>query len=469
MSHTSPTTPTPFSLEAAAAPGNRNACRQQTLINSIIRSPHRPLALTPPPDPSDDALSERQAIVFPDPAHSGMPLSGLKVIDCTIWQQGTYASAMLADFGADVVKVEGPTSPDPGRGLAVGQDSTGLNGYFESHNRNKRGIVVDLKHPQGRETLLRLCESADVFVQNMRQGVMDKLGLGYQDLKARNPAIIYASASGYGARGPQRHWPAMDILGQARGGFMMTQGPPDLAPIFAFGGMADQVGAISLSYGILIALWHRLRTGEGQFVDASLLGGQVMLQSFNITVSLFTGRIPPQRSRADSDPMWNVYRCRDGRYIAVSMAQGDRWWSLFCEALQRPDIRDDPRFCGFRERADNRTALLEVFDEIFTQRDQWDWVNFLAEYGLPVAPVQDYAQVVEDPQVLANDYIVTLDHPRAGPVRMIGPAVQLDRSPGSIRTPAPEFGQHTEEVLLEHNFTWDEITALKQAGAIGAR
>jgi crotonobetainyl-CoA:carnitine CoA-transferase CaiB-like acyl-CoA transferase len=409
-----------------------------------------------------------EIVMFPDAPHTGLPLSGLKVIDCTVWQQGTYATAMLADFGADVVKVEGPDSPDPGRGLfAAGEH--GQSPYFESHNRNKRGIVLDLKHPEGRETLLRLVERADVFVQNMRQGVMEKLFLAYADLAARNPAIIYASASGYGPKGPHRTWPAMDILGQARGGTMMSQGPPDLPPIFSFGGMADQVGAVALSYGILLALWERARTGRGQQVDASLLGGQVMLQSYNITQALFTGWVPRRRSREESEPMWNVYRCRDGRYIAVSMAQTDRWWPLLCEALGRPDLRSDPRFAAFDERQENRSDLFRVFDEVFAQRDQWDWVNYLCEYGLPVAPVQDYGQLDDDPQVIANDYIVAVEHPAAGQIRMVGPAVQLSGTPGSIRSPAPEFGQHTEEVLLENGFTQEEVSRLREAGAIGAR
>lgn len=405
--------------------------------------------------------------MFPEVPHTGLPLSGLRVIDCTVWQQGTYASAMLADFGADVIKVEGPDSPDPGRG--AGGFGGGLNHYFESHNRNKRGIVLDLKHPEGREALLKLVETADVFVQNMRQGVMEKLGLGYEEMKARNPGIIYATASGYGSKGPHRKWPAMDILGQARGGTMMMQGPPDGPPIASFAGMADQVGAISLSYGILVALWHRARTGEGQHVEASLLGGQVMLQSFNITGTLFTGLVPPRRPREEADPMWNVYRCKDGRWVAVSMIPGDRWWALFTEAVGRPDVRDDPRFCGFVERIQNRDQLVRVFDEVFAQRDQWDWVNYLCDYGLPVAPVQDYGQVVDDPQVVANGYVVDFEHPRGGPVHMVGPAVQLDRSPGSIRRPAPEFGEHTEEVLLEAGLTWEEIAHLKEDGAIGPR
>ncbi len=399
--------------------------------------------------------------MFPDVPYAGLPLSGLKVIDCTIWQQGTYASAMLADFGADVIKVEGPDSPDPGRGLS--------DAYFHSHNRNKRGIVVDLKHADGRETILKLIERADVFVQNMRQGVMEKLGLGYEDLKARNPAVIYATASGYGSKGPHRKWPAMDILGQARGGTMMTMGPPDEPPIFAFGGMADHVGAVSLSYGILIALWHRARTGEGQHVEASLLGGQVMLQSFNITGTLFTGQIPPRRSREQAAPMWNVYECRDGRWIALAMSQLGRWWVPFCEAVERFDLRDNPKFCEFKAHYENRAELIAELDQLFAQRDQWEWVEYLCERGLPVAPVQDYGQIVEDPQVVANDYIVDFDHPDGHRTKIVGPAAQFSSSPGQIRSGAPEFGEHTEEVLLEFGFTWDDIARLADAGAIGPR
>lgn len=399
--------------------------------------------------------------MFPHVPHTGLPLSGLVVLDCTAWQQGTYATAMLADFGANVIKVEGPDAPDPGRGLSEA--------YFESHNRNKRGIVIDLKHPDGRETLLRLAERADVLVQNMRHGVMERLGLGYEAVRQRNPAIIYATATGYGSKGPHAGWAAMDILGQARGGTMMTQGSPDQPPVFSFGGMADQVGAISLSYGILLALIHRARTGEGQHVEASLLGGQVMLQSFNITTTLFTGQVPPRRSREEAAPLWNVYRCRDGGWIALSMAQLNRWWSPFCEAIGRLDLRDDPRFNALPAHMDHRRELIAELDGVFAERDQWEWVDDLCSRGLPVAPVQDYAQVIRDPQVLANDYIVEYEHRSGEKRRMVGPAVQLGSTPGAIRRGAPEFDEHTEEILLEFGFDWDHIVRLKQAGAIGAR
>lgn len=402
-----------------------------------------------------------EATMFPDVPNTGLPLSGLTVIDCTIWQQGTYASAMLADFGANVIKIEGPDSPDPGRGVS--------DAYFQSHNRNKRGIVIDFKHPEGREAVLHLTAKADVFVQNMRQGVMEKLGLDYGTVSARNPQIIYASASGYGMKGPHRTWPAMDILGQARGGTMMTQGPPELAPIFSFGGMADQVGAISLSYGILIALWHRARTGQGQQLDASLLGGQVMLQSFNITGTLFTGAVPPRRSREQAAPMWNVYQCKDGNWVALSMSLIGRWWKPFCEAIGRADWRDDPRYNQLPDHYEHREEIIQKLDVLFLERDQWEWVEFLCGQGLPCAPIQDYAQIIEDPQVIANEYVVEYDHPSGERRKIVGPAVQLERSPGSVRSGAPEYGQHTEEVLLEFGFDWDEIAHLQAVGAIGGR
>lgn len=403
--------------------------------------------------------------MFPNIPSTGLPLSGLRVIDCTIFQQGTSSTAILADFGADVIKVEGPTAPDGGRGLYTGFDP---NPYFESHNRGKRGIVVDLKHPQGRETILRLIENADVFAQNFRQGVMERLGLGYADMKARNPAIIYASASGYGPKGPNRHWAAFDILGQARGGTMSVQGPPHVPPMAAFGGMADQVGGMFLSYGILLALIHRGRTGEGQEVDASLMGGQIALQSHNITATLFHNLVPGRREREDSEPLWNVFECSDGRFVCLAMLQSDKWWPGFLKAVGREDLNADPRFGDHRGRTVNRHALIATLDDIFKTRTQAEWVEHLAETcKLPVAPVNGYDQIADDPQVIANGLVVDFPNPERPGLKMVGPAVQLSKTPGRIEKPAPEFGQHTEEVLLECGFDWDEIAALKEAGAIG--
>ena len=403
--------------------------------------------------------------MFHDIPSTGLPLSGLRVIDCTIFQQGTSSTAILADYGADVIKVEGPRSPDGGRGFYTGYSP---NPYFESHNRGKRGIVVDLKHPEGRETILKLVEAADVFVQNFRQGVMERLGLGYEDLKARNSGIIYASASGYGPKGPHRHWAAFDILGQARGGTMSVQGPPHVPPLAAFGGMADQVGGMFLSYGILLALIHRGRTGEGQMVDASLMSGQIALQSHNITATLFNELIPARREREESEPLWNVYACRDGRYICLAMLQSDKWWPDFLAAVDRPTIAADPRFDSSASRTAHRRELIDALGVVFLERDQADWVAHLADTcKLPVGPVNGYDQIADDPQVVANGLLADFPSAAFPGLKMVGPAVQLSATPGRIATPAPEFGQHTEEVLLEAGFSWDEIAGLKDARAIG--
>jgi crotonobetainyl-CoA:carnitine CoA-transferase CaiB-like acyl-CoA transferase len=364
-----------------------------------------------------------------------------------------------------VIKVEGPGNPDGGRGLYGNFEP---NPYFEAHNRGKRGILVDFKHPEGRETILRLAEKADVFVQNFRQGVMERLGLGYDDVRARNETIIYASASGYGPKGPHRHWAAFDILGQARGGTLSVQGPPHVPPVAAFGGMADQVGGMFLSYGVLLAIIHRARTGQGQMVDASLMGGQIALQSHNITATLFHGLVPARREREDAEPLWNIYECSDGRHVCLAMLQSDKWWPDFLEAIDQPALAGDARFGSHRDRTVNRHALIAELDKVFKTRDQAYWVEQLAaKHKLPVGPVNGYDQIADDPQVVANDLIVDFPHPSYRGLKMVGPAVQLSESPGRIERPAPEYGQHTEEVLLEFGFDWDEIAKLKDCGAIG--
>jgi crotonobetainyl-CoA:carnitine CoA-transferase CaiB-like acyl-CoA transferase len=398
-----------------------------------------------------------------------LPLEGIRIIDCTIWQQGTYATALLADMGADVVKVEGPDSPDPGRSMATpGRPDHGLSAYFECHNRNKRGVVLDLKHPEGRETLLRLVRDADVFVQNMRKGVMERLGLAYRDLAQVNPAIIYASASGYGDRGPDRALPSMDIMGQARGGLISVNGEP-ARPVPAFGGLADQVGAVMLANGILVALVHRMRTGQGQEVDVSLLGTQIALQAFNITNYLFGGRMPKRRAREEAAPLWNTYAGSDGRWFVIGLPQSDRWWTGLCTAIGREDLMDDPRFSDFLSRQANAAELVAILDGVFAMQPCSYWVRTFAEAGLMCAPVQDYAEVCADAQARANEYIIEVDHPSGGRLEMVGHPIQFSATPAGVRRMAPEFGQHTEEVLLEAGLTWEEIHRLRNAGAVGPR
>src|SRR3989442_8899957 len=291
-----------------------------------------------------------------------MPLEGIRVIDWTIWQQGPVASVMLGDLGADVSKVEERVGGDPGGGIlkAQGLDLRDRpNFYFEANNRNKRSLTVDLKKPEGVAIVQRLAERADVFVQNFRKGVAGRLGLDAATLRARNPRLVYASASGYGPEGPESGAPSFDYLGLARSGIMYSCGEPDDEPLAIAGGIADQMGAIMLAYGIVTALLARERTGRGQEVDASHLGSMAWLQGLGLSARLMLGRALPRQSRKyATNPLWNHYRCADDQWLALSMLQPDRYWTQFCRVLEVPDVADDPRFVTMLDRMANASDCI---------------------------------------------------------------------------------------------------------------
>ncbi len=407
-----------------------------------------------------------------------MALEGVRVLDLTIWQQGPMASAILADFGADVIKVEGPDTPDPGRSLVMyAPRPDAPNAYFQTHNRNKRGIVVDLRHEKGQEVMRRLVQGVDVFIQNFRPGVAERLGLDYPSLRALNPRLIYATASGFGLRGPHAHLPALDPLVQARGGIMSVTGEPDAPPSRTVNGLADQVGAYLLALGVMVALYHRQRTGEGQMVDGSLLQAALAVQSWNINTFLLTGTYGgqpiPRISRRLTSPLWNHYQCKDGRWIQLAMPQLGRYWPVFRRVMQEATgVLLEPEHLSIewlRFHAPDLLQLIQKLDELFRQRTAQEWLELFRQHDLLCEVVQDYADLPQDPQVVANDMIVEVDHPTYGRMKMVSTGVNLERTPAAIRRPAPEFGQHTEEVLLEFGFTWEEIEALRREGVIGPR
>lgn len=405
-------------------------------------------------------------------------LDGIRVLDLTIWQQGPMTTATLADWGADVIKIEGPDSPDPGRSL-IRYEATpgGPNAYFETHNRNKRGIVLDLKVAAGLDLFYRLAGTADVVIQNFRPGVAERLGIDYTSLRQINPSIIYCQASGFGLNGPAAQRPALDPLAQARGGLMSVTGEPDSPPTRTFAGMADQVSAFLLSFGIMVALYHRERTGEGQMVDGSLLQGQIAAQAFNISSYLMSGTYAgspvPRMSRKLTSPLWNHYRCKDGKWIMLGMAQVGRYWPDFRQAmleatgelLEPEEISVD----WIRMHAAELMQLIPRIDEMFATKTAREWVELFRRHDLLIEVVQDYGELASDPQVAANGMLAILHHPAHGPLPIVAPGVNLSATPGVIRTPAPEFGQHTEEILLEVGLSWDEIGDLRDRGAIGPR
>jgi crotonobetainyl-CoA:carnitine CoA-transferase CaiB-like acyl-CoA transferase len=401
------------------------------------------------------------------------PLKGIRVIDWTIWQQGPVATTMLADLGAEVVKLEERESGDPGRWiLAVAGSSTAKgtrNFYFEANNRHKKSLALDLKKPQAREIVYKLAAKSDVFVQNFRKGVAGRLGLDYQALSVHNPRLIYASASGYGPKGPDSGDPSFDYLGQARSGIMNAIGGPDLPPTYISGGVADQMGGIMLALGVITALLARERYGVGQEIDVSHLGSMTMLQGLNVASRLMMGWEIPRNAREEAfNPLWNHYRCADGKWIALSMLQSDRYWRALCLAMGLGELVDDPRFSDIRARGGNAGACVAILDRTFATKPRDEWIRILKAGGdFIFGIVNSISDLPNDPQALANDYIVDYEHPELGKTKLVGMPITFSRTPGEPRGHAPELGEHTEAILTDDlGFSWDEVARLRESGVI---
>ena len=402
-----------------------------------------------------------------------MPLDGIRIVDWTIWQQGTVCTAMLADLGAEVIKIEEREKGDPGRGILsmFGVDlSDRPNFYFEANNRNKKSVTVDLSKPEGRQLVQELASVSDVFVQNFRKGVAARLELDYETLRARNDRLVYASATGYGPEGPDSAEPSFDHLGLARSGIMFAAGEPEMPPLAIAGAIADQMGGIMLAYGVLAALMARHQTGRGQAVDASHLGSMAMLQGLSLSMRLMMGGAMPRvdRRRANN-PLWNHYRCADDQWLALAMLQPHRYWGDLARALGREDLAEDERLQTLVGLAQNCEEVVSAFDAVFATRPRSEWIEHLknSQGDFIFTIVNSVNDLADDPQMLANDYIVDFDHPTHGPTKMVGVPVGLSETPGAVRMPAPELGQHTEEVLLDVlGWDWDRIGELRKKEVI---
>ncbi|MCS5657467.1 MAG: CoA transferase [Dehalococcoidia bacterium] len=399
-------------------------------------------------------------------------MDGIKVLDWTMWQFGPVSTMMLGDLGADVIKVES-LDGDHGRQFrrvagASSQLPGGLNAYFESLNRQKRSIALDLKNPKGVEILHRLVAQSDVFVQNFRQGVAERLGMGYEDLIKHNPKLIYGAATGYGPIGPDSDQPAFALTGEARSGSLFWGGPDDGKP-YNLGGIADQMAGVMLSYGILGALVARERKGVGQKVDVSHLGSLMWLGGNRYGIALISKNVPRRQDRtAVLNPLWNFYRCEDDRWIAFSMNQSDRYWPPFCKAIGHRELIDEPRFNGMERRAENRVELVRLLDGIFESKPRDAWEGMFAGNGDIIwTRVQDVFDLPDDPQVIANNYIVDYDHPVLGPSKWIQTPVGYSSTPVSTVKAAPAHGANTEEILIESlGCSWEDISKLQEEGVI---
>ncbi|MEW6142862.1 MAG: CoA transferase [Chloroflexota bacterium] len=401
------------------------------------------------------------------------PLEGIRVVEWTIWQQGPVCGAMLGDLGADVVKIEERSSGDIGRGMmamiGTWMGLSGRNFYFEYNNRNKRSITIDLGKEEGREIVYKLVEKADVFLHNFRKGVPERLKLGYDTLSKINPRLVYAQGSGWGYRGPMAEAPSMDYTGLGRTGLMFIGGEPGDPPVNYQPGLADQMGAIFLAYGIITALLVRERTGMGQEVESSLLGAVTCgLEGLSLATKTVLGKEMPRPSRKKSgNPLYNHYRCRDGEWIVICLAASDRYWPRFCRRLGIEHLEKDPRFINHDTRGKNGPELVAILDDVFATKTRDEWLATLQqEPDFMVGVIQSISDLVNDPQMWANDYLTKFDHPVFGQITMPGIPIRLGKTPGAIKREAPELGQHTEEVLLELGYSWDEITRLKDGEVI---
>jgi crotonobetainyl-CoA:carnitine CoA-transferase CaiB-like acyl-CoA transferase len=396
------------------------------------------------------------------------PLEDVKILDLSHALAGPFCSTMLGDFGAQVIKLEVPGAGDISRswGPPFYQTETA---YFVSLHRNKQSIEVDLKHPQGKDLFFRLVEQCDVVLENFRVGTLQKLGLDYERGRERNPGIIYCSVSGFGQTGPYRDRAALDLIVQAESGMISLTGEPGSRGVRNGVSVADMTAGIYAAFGIMNALRVKDKTGKGQYIDVSMLEGQLGLLQGTVGAYLADGEVPKPMGTAYKALLpYQTFRTQS-RDLALAVGS-DRLWKKFCPLIGLDDMTDDPRFATNPARNENRQELIETLQAIFLTKSYEEWEALLIANGIPVGAINTIDQVVEHPQIQARGMLVECDHPVAGKVKLVGPAVKLSETPGSVRSPAPTLGQHTDAVLRNIlDMETAEIDALREAGAIGPK
>ena len=392
------------------------------------------------------------------------PLSGVKVIELCHVMAGPVCGLMLADMGADVIKVEKVPGGDDTR-ATVPPDIDGESAAFLMMNRNKRGIALDLKTPQGRDVLMRMLETADVVTENYRAGTMAKLGFDYQALRARNPGLIYCAISGFGRSGPYADRGGFDLIAQGMSGLMSITGEGGERPLVKVGApVTDITAGILAATGVLAAYVHRLKTGEGQMVDTSLFEAGIVHTYWQSAMALATGTAPgPMGSAHPLNAPYQAFETKDG-WITIGAANQKNWQRLL-DALETPELADDDRFRINADRMANLGELAAILGGIFRTRTQADWLARLETAGVPAGPVLDVNQMHADPQTRAREMIVATEHSRLGTVETIGCPVKFSETPSAVRRGAPIYGEHTRQVLAEYGYAAKEIDALIAAGA----
>jgi crotonobetainyl-CoA:carnitine CoA-transferase CaiB-like acyl-CoA transferase len=400
-------------------------------------------------------------------------LDGLKVVSMEHMEAIPAASVWLADWGAEVIKVE-PLQGEMWRGTKMVQGSPiwvqlengSVNWGFQLLNRNKRGLALNLKTDTGRDILYKLVQRADVFMSNYELGALKNLKADYDSLRRINPGLIYAFLSGYGTVGPDKDERGYDIAAAwARAGFQYMVGEPGSIPPKQRGGMMDRTVAPHVVAGVCAALLHREKTGEGQMLQISLYHSSVWTLALDIESNLVGKSLPRDNRASAQNPLWNDYRTKDDRWFILAMLQSDLFWTDFCKAIEKPELEKDPRFDNMQTRADNRVELIRILDEILASKTIDEWDKIFRKYNLIYARIQSPAEVVADPQAFANNFFTDLNHP-AGQMKVINTPVKFIQNPASVRSPAPEVGQHNEEILLDLGYSWEDIASIKEQGVI---
>jgi formyl-CoA transferase/CoA:oxalate CoA-transferase len=376
-----------------------------------------------------------------------MLLGGVRVLDLSRMLAGPYGSMLLADLGAEVIKIEEPRGGDPMRGMGppfLGPDRESA--YFLSINRNKKSVTLDLEVPEGREVFHDLCRASDVVWENFRPGVMARLGCAPETLRQLNPRLVVCSISAFGQEGPYREWPAFDLALQAMGGAMSLTGEAGRPPARMGLPMGDLAGGMFGALAVASALFRRARTGEGAHFDLSLLDCQVSLLTYVAQYYWADGRVPGRIGSGHASVVpYQAFPTRDGHVVVAVFAE--KFWAGFCRAIERPELAVDPRFDSNPKRVERRAELVPVFEALFPARTTAEWLARLQAAGVPAAPIHTVDQVVSDPQVLFRGMVVDLDHPALGPLHTLGTPVRAAGAPDFRPLPPPALGQHTEPIL----------------------
>ncbi len=393
------------------------------------------------------------------------PLAGLKVIEFAHIMAGPTCGLMLADMGADVIKVEKVPDGDDTRRMTPPAIKGEAAAYLMM-NRNKRGIAIDLKRPEGTEIARRMLASADVAIENFRKGTMERLGLGYDNLREVNRGLIYCEVSGFGRTGPYAERGGFDLIAQGMSGLMSITGEgPGRPPVKCGAPMTDITAGIIAAMGVLAAYVRRLKTGEGQRVDASLFEAGIVHTYWQSAIALATGQAPGALGSAHPlNAPYQAFQTADG-WITIGAANQANWLKLL-EALGAPKLKNDARFATNDARMANLTALVEALAPLFEKHGSAEWLERLEAAGVPAGPVLDIAQMHADPQTLAREMVVEAPHTRLGRMKTIGTPVKFSATPGGVRRGAPILGEHTREVLDEYGYTESEVEALVASGAV---